>query len=271
MASKVRALVITGNGVNCEREMAHACELGGAGAEITTIYHLMAGEVRLDDYQFLNLAGGFLDGDDLGSAKAGANRWRHAHVAGGEQRLIEQLLGFVEADKLVFGVCNGFQLLVKLGLLPRLGGDLEQQVTLTFNESGRFEDRWVYLAADRESPCLFTRDLAEGLYLPVRHGEGKFVARDADTLSTLEQRHLAALRYAEPDGRTPTQSYPLNPNGSTAAIAGICDPSGRIFGMMPHPEGYTHRTNHPRWTRMPELPEEGAGVALFRNAVAALS
>ena len=269
MASKVRALVVTGNGVNCEREMAHACELGGAETEITTIYHLIAGEVRLDGYQFLNLAGGFLDGDDLGSAKAGANRWRHAHVAGGAERLIDQLLGFVEADRLVFGVCNGFQLLVKLGLLPRLAGELEQRVTLTFNESGRFEDRWVHLATDPESPCLFTKGL-QSLYLPVRHGEGKLVPRDADTLNALENGHLAPMRYAEADGNTPTQTYPLNPNGSANAIAALCDPSGRIFGMMPHPEAYTHRTNHPRWTRLPDLPEEGAGVALFRNAVKAL-
>ena len=236
MASKVRALVITGNGVNCELETAHACRLAGADADIATIYDIMAGRVRLEDYQFLNLAGGFLDGDDLGSAKAGANRWAHAKVAGSGERLLDQLLAFVEADKLVLGVCNGFQLLVKLGLLPGNAGLLEQTATLTFNDSGRFEDRWVHLKPDPESPCVFTRGIQTGLFLPVRHGEGKLVTANEQVMYDIEAKHLAPLKYCLPDYSAETMEYPLNPNGSEHAVAGLCDPSGRIMGLMPHPE-----------------------------------
>jgi len=262
----VKALVITGNGTNCEREMAHACRLAGAEATVAHIAELFAGRVRLADYHFLNCPGGFLDGDDLGSAKAGAVRLTYRRVQGdGERRFLEHLLEFIAAGKLILGVCNGFQLLVKLGLLPGLEGAYGHQVSsLTHNDSGRFEDRWVHLAVDPASPCVFTRGLGT-LYLPVRHGEGKFVPGEHAVLTAIEGGHLAALRYAEADGQ-PTQRYPENPNGSIGAIAGVCDPSGRIFGLMPHPEAFTHRTNHPRWTRE-ELPEAGQGLGLFHNAV----
>lgn len=262
----VKALVITGNGTNCEREMAHACRLAGAEATVAHTAELFAGRVRLADYHFLNCPGGFLDGDDLGSAKAGAVRFAHRRVQGdGERRFLEHLLEFIAAGKLILGVCNGFQLLVKLGLLPGLEGAYGYQVSsLTHNDSGRFEDRWVHLAVDPASPCVFTRGLGT-LYLPVRHGEGKFVPGEHAVLAAIEGGHLAAVRYAEADGQ-PTQHYPENPNGSIGAIAGVCDPSGRIFGLMPHPEAFTHRTNHPRWTRE-ELPEAGQGLGLFHNAV----
>jgi phosphoribosylformylglycinamidine (FGAM) synthase-like amidotransferase family enzyme len=263
----VRAMVIAGNGTNCEREVANACRLAGAECDIVHIAELLAGRRRLDDYQLLNLAGGFLDGDDLGSAKAGANRLQHARVAGGSETLADQLLRFIADGKLVMGVCNGFQLMVKMGLLPGLGGDYRtQSATLTLNDGGRFEDRWCELAVDPASPCVFTRGL-ERLYLPVRHGEGKFVPASADVLSAIEGQHLAALRYCNPISGEPTMAYPANPNGSTAAIAGVCDASGRLFGLMPHPEAYTHRTHHPRWTREPQLPEDGMGLWLYRNAV----
>ncbi|MBI5017173.1 MAG: phosphoribosylformylglycinamidine synthase subunit PurQ [Deltaproteobacteria bacterium] len=271
----VRALVLTGNGTNCEREMAHACQLAGAEATIAHTAEVFAGRVRLADYDFLNLPGGFLDGDDLGSAKAGAVRFKFGTVAGrsdpgtaGEgdrHRFLEDLLRFVADGKLVLGVCNGFQLLVKLGLLPALDGRYgEQTASLTHNDSGRFEDRWCYLTASPDSPCVFTRGISR-LYLPVRHGEGKFVPGNHDVLRRVEAEALASVRYAEADGE-PTLRYPENPNGSIGAIAGLCDPTGRIFGLMPHPEAFVHRTQHPRWTRE-DLPEEGDGLALFRNAV----
>ncbi|MFO7577390.1 MAG: phosphoribosylformylglycinamidine synthase subunit PurQ [Pelovirga sp.] len=264
MAATVRAIVISGNGTNCENEVAHACRLAGAHTDIVHISALLGGRVRLDDYHFLNLAGGFLDGDDLGSAKAGANRLRHARVAGQEGSLADDLRRFVGAGKLVMGVCNGFQLLVKMGLLPDLDGTGVQSCTLTFNDRGRFENRWCQLQVNPHSPCVYTRGL-EGLYLPVRHGEGKFVTDGAATLARLEAQELIVLRYADLQGEA-TMDYPANPNGSMAAIAAICDPSGRIFGLMPHPEAYLHRTHHPRWTRE-ELPEEGMGLQLYRNAV----
>jgi phosphoribosylformylglycinamidine synthase I len=270
MPQQIRAIVITGNGTNCEMEMAHACKLAGFDeVEVVHISELLCGGKRLDDYHFLNLPGGFLDGDDLGSAKAGANRILHAPVAGGKEKLFDQFIRFIEEGKLILGVCNGFQLLVKLGMLPGLDGLYNRQtVTLTFNDSGRFEDRWVHLLVDPASPCIFTRGL-RNIYLPVRHGEGKFVARDEGILEKLHRERLIALQYSDENCRKVTQYYPANPNGAVDGIAGICNQTGRIFGMMPHPEAYHHRTNHPRWTRE-ELPEEGMGLALFRNAAAFL-
>jgi phosphoribosylformylglycinamidine synthase len=183
--------------------------------------------------------------------------------------LYDQFARFIAAGKLILGVCNGFQLLVKLGMLPGLDGAYDRQtVTLIFNDSGRFEDRWVYLRVDSDSPCIFTRGL-RGLYLPVRHGEGKFVPQDTATLERLQRQKLIALQYSDALCREATMDYPANPNGAVNGIAGICNETGRIFGMMPHPEAYLHRTNHPRWTRE-ELPEEGMGLALFRNAAAFL-
>ena len=266
MTSKVKAIVLTGNGTNCEMEMAHACKL--AGAEVVDIVHiseLLFGEKRLTDYAFLNLPGGFLDGDDLGSAKAGANRFLHARIAGANEMLIEELLRFISAGKLILGVCNGFQLMVKLGLLPALSGNLtKQSMTLTFNDSGRFEDRWVYLKANAQSPCVFTKGI-DIAYYPVRHGEGKFVPESDAILEEIKNKNLVALQYSTDDG-APTMNYPDNPNGSISAIAGLCNETGRLFGLMPHPEAYLHRTNHPRWTRE-ILPEDGQGLAIFRNAV----
>lgn len=267
MIQKVKAIVIAGNGTNCEREVATACRLAGAECDIVHVAELLAGRKRLDDYHFLNLAGGFLDGDDLGSAKAGANRLQHARVVGSSETVADQLQRFIAAGKLVVGVCNGFQMMVKMGLLPALNGDRHtQSATLTFNDCGHFEDRWCDLVVDPASPCVFTKGL-DRLYFPVRHGEGKFVPANNDVLAAIENLHLAALRYCEPATGAPTMDYPWNPNGSTAAIAGICDESGRLFGLMPHPEAYVHRTHHPRWTRQPDLPEDGMGLWLYRNAV----
>jgi phosphoribosylformylglycinamidine synthase len=266
MANKVKAIVLTGNGTNCEMEMAQACKLAGADKiDIVHISELLAGEKRLGDYNFLNLPGGFLDGDDLGSAKAGANRFRHAPIFGANEMLIFELLKFINSGGLILGVCNGFQLMVKLGLLPACGGNFTRQTTtLTFNDSGRFEDRWVYLKVNGQSPCVFTGNL-DIVYYPVRHGEGKFIAESETVLAEIESKNLIALRYATYSGQI-TMDYPANPNGSTQAIAGICNESGRLFGLMPHPEAFLHRTNHPRWTRE-TLPEEGQGLSIFKNAI----
>jgi len=262
-----KALVITGNGTNCETEAAHACRLGGFDeARIAHISELLSGEVTLDDYHFLNLTGGFLDGDDLGSAKAQAHRLRYATVNGSSERLIDQFLRFIEAGKLILGVCNGFQLLVKMGMLPALGGDyLKQSATLTYNANGRFQDRWCYLKCDAASPSLYTAGIEGGIYLPVRHGEGKFLVDCDETLEKIESNHLSCLKYSDKDFTAPTMEFPENPNGSTNAIAGICDETGRVMGLMPHPEAFVHRTQHPRWTRE-ELPEEGDGLIFFKNA-----
>ncbi len=266
MLRKVKAIVLTGNGTNCEMEMAHACKLAGADmVDIVHISELLFGAKKLSGYHFLNLPGGFLDGDDLGSAKAGANRFLHAPISGADEMLIEELLKFINAGGLILGVCNGFQLMVKLGLLPALDNNFtKQSTTLTFNDSGRFEDRWVYLRANAKSPCVFTGDI-DLVYYPVRHGEGKFVAKSASVLEKIEKKNLVVFQYCNAAGAI-TTVYPDNPNGSTHAIAGICNETGRLFGLMPHPEAFLHRTNHPRWTRE-NLPEEGQGLAIFHNAV----
>jgi phosphoribosylformylglycinamidine synthase len=267
MPKKIKSIVITGNGTNCEMETAHACKLAGSDeVDIVHISELLHGEKRLDDYHFLNLAGGFLDGDDLGSAKAGANRILNAKITGKSEKLYDQLIRFINEGKLVLGVCNGFQLMVKLGLLPGLDGDYSNQTaTLTFNDSGKFEDRWVYLKINSDSPCVFTRDL-EGIYLPIRHGEGKFITKNEDALERLHKDNLIVTEYSNEDYKDATMNYPQNPNGSVDGIAGICNKTGRLFGLMPHPEAYLHYTNHPRWTRE-KLPEEGMGLSIFKNAI----
>ncbi len=252
-------------------EMAHACRQAGADeVDIVHISCLLAGEIRLDDYNFLNLPGGFLDGDDLGSAKAGANRIRFARLrdarADKAEKLYDQVIRFIAQGKLILGVCNGFQLLVKLGFLPGINGCYDtQQATLTGNDSGRFEDRWVSLKVNRLSPCVFTKGIT-GLYLPVRHGEGKFMAASDDIMERLWQNGQVVCQYSDPLFERAVMEYPGNPNGSTDAIAAVTNETGRIFGLMPHPEAYLHYTNHPRWTRE-TLPEEGMGLLLFRNAV----
>jgi len=267
VAGEVKVMVLAGNGINCEYETAHACRLGGA-EQIDTVHinELLAGERTLDAYHLLCLPGGFLDGDDLGAAKACANRFRHATVASTGERFWDQLMRFIGHGRLILGICNGFQLMAKLGLVPALGGGYgEQEVTLTFNDSGRFEDRWVHLKVDTQSPCVFTKGL-QRVYLPVRHGEGKFLAASPSITRQLTQKGLICLCYTDEAYHEATMEYPCNPNGSVGGVAGICDETGRIFGLMPHPEAYVHRTHHPRWTRE-ALPEEGAGVAFFRNAV----
>lgn len=267
MAKKVKSIVITGNGTNCEMEMAHACRIAGSDeVDIVHISELVYGEKKLDDYNFLNLPGGFLDGDDLGSAKAGANRIIHARVKKSGKRIYDQLIKFIGDGKLILGVCNGFQLMIKLGLLPAIDGDYSTQTaTLTFNDSGRFEDRWVYLKTNKNSPCVFTESI-EGMYLPVRHGEGKIVTEDDKVLKKLHEKNQIVLQYSNSDYSEAATDFPMNPNGSIDAIAGICNETGRLFGLMPHPEAYLHYTNHPRWTRE-KLPEDGMGLSVFKNAV----
>lgn len=265
MARSIRVMVLTGNGINCEMETAHAARLSGADqVDIVYLWDFASGRANLASYDFLCLPGGFLDGDDLGSARASAIRMRHTMTPTG--RLFDQIRRFAADGGLILGICNGFQLMVKLGLLPALGGELgSQQVTLTNNDSGRFEDRWVHLAVDPESPCVFTKGLSQ-LELPIRHGEGKIVCGEFATAETLLARRQVPLFYIDPATGRATTEYPGNPNGSAHGMAALTDPTGRLMGLMPHPEAYVHRTNHPKWTRT-ELPEEGDGLALFRNAI----
>lgn len=249
-----KALVLTGYGINTDYETALAFELAGARAERVHLNELIANKGQLHDYHITAIPGGFSFGDDIAAGKVLANKLR--------LNLKEELLNFIEGGKLLIGICNGFQVLVKMGLLPGINGDNSQQATLTFNDSAKFEDRWVYLKVNPNSKCIFTQGL-ERLYLPVRNGEGKFVPQDG-ILEQLKENEQIVLKYVDEQGAE--AGYPWNPNGSVENAAGICDPTGRIFGLMPHPEAYLFRVNHPRWTRE-ELPEEGQGLKIFKNAV----
>ncbi|MCZ7393142.1 MAG: phosphoribosylformylglycinamidine synthase I [Candidatus Methanoperedens sp.] len=251
-----KVLVLTGYGINCDMELAHAFRLAGADAERVHLTDLINGTPKLSDFNIVALPGGFSFGDDIASGKVLANMLKY--------NLGAQIQEFIDAGNLIIGICNGFQAMVKMGLLPAFDRDYAaQEVTLTFNDSGRFEDRWVHLKANKSSKCLFTKGI-NSIYLPVRHGEGKFVAKNPQVLARLKKNNHIVFQYVDREGTS--GGYPFNPNGSVDNIAGICDETGRVFGMMPHPEAFTHRTNHPAWTRE-ELPEEGAGVAIFRNAV----
>ncbi len=272
MTATIRALVLTGFGLNCDLETAHALELAGAEAVRVHINALIDGSARLDDYQILAFGGGFSWGDDHGAGVLQAVRLR--------TNIGDQLRAFVERERLVIGICNGFQTLVNLGLLPGFNGDYQtRSVALTWNDCGNFRDDWVTLKIDPQSPCVFTRGL-EVLDLPIRHGEGKFYATP-EVIANLERHHQIAACYAKPDGTPADGVFPHNPNGSLEDIAAICDPTGRVFGLMPHPEAYNHWTNHPLWTRQADarrrkgqsaLPEGVTpGIQMFCNAVAYLS
>lgn len=262
--ANVQALVITGYGTNSHKETAHAIRLAGADqADIVHFSDIVSGEKKLSSYQFLLFPGGFLDGDDLGAAQAAAQRWRYL-TDEDKKPLLDHLKEFLLADKLIMGICNGFQLLVKLGILPALDNNyFERQVSLSYNASARYEDRWVHLAVNNQSPCIFTKGLGM-LTMPVRHGEGRLVTSDTNTLKRLQKENLIALQYADPETGLATMDYPLNPNGSPLSIAALTDPTGRVLGLMPHPEAFNHPTNHPLWTRKQyELP----GTCVFENAI----
>ncbi|MFO7973815.1 MAG: phosphoribosylformylglycinamidine synthase subunit PurQ [Candidatus Hydrogenedentota bacterium] len=253
----VRAIVLTGFGINCDNETEAALKRAGAEADRVHLNDIITDVSRLDAYHIFAVPGGFSFGDDVASGKILANRLRY--------KLGDALQQWVQDGKLMVGICNGFQVLVKMGILPLFEGEFAQDTTLTHNDSGRFEDRWVHLKTAAETKCIWLNGIT-GLALPVRHGEGKFVPRNDKVLKQLKEHGQVALRYTKPDGTEAAGAFPWNPNGSIDDIAGICDPSGRILGMMPHPEAFVDRTNHPTWTR-DDVPAEGAGLQLFRNAV----
>ncbi len=274
MNNRVKAVVLTGFGLNCDMETAHAFELAGAEAHRVHINTLISGKVDLDQFHILAFGGGFSWGDDHGAGVIQALKLKN-HVG-------DKILSFVAQGKLVIGICNGFQTLVNLGLLPGIDRDYKSRsVALTWNDCGNFRDQWVHLTVNRESNCLFTKNL-DTIDLPVRHAQGKFVA-DAAVLEKLAAANQVVLRYANASGEPAMQQFPLNPNGSIHDIAGICDATGHIFGLMPHPEAYNHFTNHPDWPgemeklkrepnmlkREPSMPMEHRtlGITIFINAV----
>jgi phosphoribosylformylglycinamidine synthase len=252
---KPKALILYGYGINCDQETKFGFETAGAEAKRVHVNQLIEGVENLADYQILAVPGGFSFGDDIGAGKVLAVKMRHG--LGGK------LDEFVRSGKLVIGICNGFQALVKLGVLPGFDKNYDRQdVTLTNNDNGRFQDRWVRLRANPKSPCVFTKGI-DRISLPIRHGEGKFVTRNRAVAKRLAVHNQIVFQYVNAAGRR--AGFPHNPNGSELNIAGICDETGRIFGIMPHPEGFMFAQQHPLWTRA--MVGEGLGMKIFRNAV----
>jgi phosphoribosylformylglycinamidine synthase subunit PurQ / glutaminase len=251
-----RVLILRAPGTNCEEETAVAWSLAGAEPETWHIGRALEHPEALDRFRILTVPGGFSYGDDLGAGRIFATRLA--------TRLGEAVRRFHDRGGLVLGICNGFQVLVKAGLLP--GGTWKSPMTITFNDSGHYEDRWVRLAPTR-GRCAFLDD-DEPIELPVAHGEGKVLTADPSDIDKLGESGQVVLRYVDVRDQ-PTQSYPSNPNGSQGAVAGLCDPSGRIFGLMPHPERNVDPLHHPQWTRRGPKAE-GDGLRIFRNAVRAL-
>ncbi|MBA7667740.1 Phosphoribosylformylglycinamidine synthase subunit PurQ [subsurface metagenome] len=261
--AKLKSLVITGDGLNCEEETREAYKIVEAEPYLIHITDFLDGNANINDYHILNFIGGFANGDHLGAGTVQAVRFRH--------KLREQLQEYIDSGKLVIGICNGFQTIIKMGILPGMDGDYTSRTaTLMTNDSGKFEDRWVYLKANKDSPCIWTKGI-DNLFIPVRHGEGKFFTLEDELISRLFNDEQIVLQYSDKSFENPTMEYPLNPNGSLNAIAGICDSTGRIFGLMPHPEAYLYPYNHPSWARDvslgKKLQKEGQGVQVFRNAV----
>jgi phosphoribosylformylglycinamidine synthase len=283
--AKPKVIILRTAGTNCDYETAFAFEKAGARAEFVHINQIIRKEKRLSDYQILAIPGGFTYGDDIAAGKILANELRYC--------LQDEVGKFIEDGKPVIGICNGFQVLVKAGLLP--GGDsFKQTVTLTNNDSGKFEDRWIYLRAPEHQStrapehqstrapehqstrapehrstrapvkCIWTNDIPAIIELPVAHGEGKFVPRDKEVLEKLQQNSQIVFQYVDAAGKL--SGYPANPNGSVENIAGICDEKGLILGLMPHPERHIEYLQHPRWVRE-KRRGEGDGLQIFRNGV----
>jgi len=275
--SRPHVLILRAPGTNCDRETAFAFETAGAAAETLHVNRLLESPALLDRFQMLCIPGGFSFGDDVAAGQIFALQMRN-HLSG-------PLADFKAADKLILGICNGFQVIIKSGILLDDEPPYGPPATLTYNDSGKYEDRWVRLGVASEK-CVFLRGIKR-MYLPVAHGEGKFIARDAAALARLEAAGQLALRYmplgtngdkasktssasmgaaatsAGADGHLP---FPDNPNGSMADVAGVCDTSGRVLGLMPHPERHLDPTHHPRWTRGEAGPTRD-GLRVFLNAV----
>lgn len=262
---KIKALILRTAGTNCDRETLFAFRAAGAEADAVHVNALAKDKSVLARYHILAIPGGFTYGDDVASGKVLANELR--------SNLEKEISRFVSSGKLVIGICNGFQVLIKMGLLPGGEGRITYDVTATLglNDSGRFEDRWVHLtkgnAPNGRHVCVWTRDLPETTYIPVAHAEGKFMPRNEKALRELIKNGQVVFRYTNGLGKA--TEYPGNPNGSVDDIAGVCDVSGRILGLMPHPERHISYLQHPNWRRFGERARRdlGAGLRVFENGV----
>jgi phosphoribosylformylglycinamidine synthase subunit PurQ / glutaminase len=263
MSKKVRVLVLRTAGTNCNVETAFAFEHSGASVDQVHLERLFAGDVRMEDYHIMALPGGFSYGDDIASGRIFANELR--------LRLGQDIARFIRDRKLVIGICNGFQILVKAGILPgpfTPDAGVRQTVTLTNNDSGKFEDRWTHLKVEGQS--VWTQGLKEMIYVPVAHGEGKFIPANDRVMKALQANGQVAFRYVRADGTR--GGYPENPNGAVDDVAGITDATGRVLGLMPHPERHFLFTQHPFWTRLKadggqDRCGSGDGAKIFENGV----
>jgi len=253
--AQVKALVLRAAGINCDMETVHALELAGAEAKAMHVNAIIEDKSVLEQFQIIVFPGGFSYGDDVAAGRVLSNQIIH--------HLSEPLKKFIDDGKLILGICNGFQVLVKTGLLPGLDPlGKQQSVTISYNDSGKFEDRWVYLAPQTDR-CVFIEP-GQQIYLPIAHGEGKVLTKDQATLEKLKSDGHIVFKYVDVDGNE--GGFPVNPNGSTEAIAGLCDATGRVMGLMPHPERFVRATQHPRWTRL-KGKAGNDGMTIFNNAI----
>jgi len=255
--SEVKAIVLRAAGINCDMETEHALELAGAQAERMHLNRIIEDKSLLDKFQIIVIPGGFSYGDDVAAGKILANQIRH--------HLYDAIKKFIDDGKLVLGICNGFQVLVKTGVLPGKGNNStnnQQEVTITYNDSGKFEDRWVYLSPQTDK-CIFIEP-GRQIYLPVAHAEGKVVTKDEAAMENIKSTGQIAFKYVDENGEE--GDYPINPNGSMDSIAGLTDTTGRILGLMPHPERFVRPTHHPHFSRLKEKPRSD-GISIFNNAV----
>jgi len=250
-----RVLVLRAPGTNCDFETAHAFERAGAETQRIHINRILENPDLTKDFQILCIPGGFSYGDDVAAGRILANQMRN-HLA-------DMMQVFKASDKLLLGICNGFQVLIKSGILLDDNENGDPPATLCWNDHGRYEDRWVHLKTTSDK-CVFLRGL-EQIYLPIAHAEGRFVMDGEQVAASLASNGQLALAYTTPAGEDAT-GFPDNPNGAELNVAGVCDTSGRVFGLMPHPERFIDGTQHPRWTRE-GLQDEGDGMTIFRNAV----
>jgi phosphoribosylformylglycinamidine synthase I len=250
----VKAIVLRAAGINCDLETEYALQLAGAQAERIHINRIIESPDVLGDCQIVVIPGGFSYGDDVAAGKILANQIIH--------HLSDRLRDFIDAGKLVLGICNGFQVLVKTGILGKVSPECKQQITITNNDSGKFEDRWVYLEPASKK-CIFI-DPEQIIYLPIAHGEGKVVFENEEVFEKIKSYDRIAFRYVDENGNF--GEFPINPNGSTDSIAGLCDSTGRVMGLMPHPERFVRGTQHPHWTRLKDK-SRADGRTIFDNAV----
>lgn len=260
-----RVLIVVGCGFNCEAESRYAWEKAGAEVSLAHFNDVLSNPKMLLNFQGLMFIGGFSFGDHMGSGHVFAHRVKN--------HLREPLEDFIAAGKVVLGVCNGFQVMVKIGLLPGFDGEyFEQKIAITQNDCGCFQNFWIELAFDQKSPCIFTKGLSF-MDLPIRHGEGK-VVMDGFVLRRMADSHCLVCRYIDPVTKEATNKWPHNPSGAFKGVAGVCDSSGRIFGLMPHPEAYLFPENHPMWGFLKHqklLASRVLGERMFQNAVKHLS